>query len=82
MQETQVRFLSWEDPLEKGITIHSSILAWRIPMDRGAWWVKLVHTLANPGWSDDLSQYFSECTGQEALGGRDMELVEEMGGDF
>ena len=32
--------------------------------------------------SDDLSQYFSECTGQEALGGRDMELVEEMGGDF
>lgn len=44
--------------------------------------LKLVHTLANPGWSDDLSQYFSECTGQEALGGRDMELVEEMGGDF
>ena len=27
MWETQVRFLSWEDPLEKGITIHSSILA-------------------------------------------------------
>ena len=31
MQETQVRFLSWEDPLEKGIANHSSILAWRIP---------------------------------------------------
>ena len=26
------------DPLEKGVTTHSSILAWRIPMDRGAWW--------------------------------------------
>ena len=29
--------LSWEDPLEKGMATHSSILAWRIPMDRGAW---------------------------------------------
>ena len=31
MQETQVRFLGWEDPLEKEIAIHSSILAWKIP---------------------------------------------------
>ena len=31
MQETQVRALGWEDPLEKGIATHSSILAWRIP---------------------------------------------------
>ena len=31
MQETQVRFLGWEDPLEKGMATHSSILAWRIP---------------------------------------------------
>ena len=31
MQETLVLFLGWEDPLEKGKTIHSSILAWRIP---------------------------------------------------
>ena len=31
MQETRVRFLGWEVPLEKGIAIHSSILAWRIP---------------------------------------------------
>ena len=31
MQETQVRSLCWEDPLEKGMTTHSSILAWRIP---------------------------------------------------
>ena len=27
----------WEDPLEEGMETHSSILAWRIPMDRGAW---------------------------------------------
>ena len=31
MQETQVRFLGWEDPLEKKMATHSSILAWRIP---------------------------------------------------
>ena len=37
MQETWVRSLGWEDPLEKGETTHSSILAWRIAMDREAW---------------------------------------------
>ena len=31
MQKTQVRSLGWEDPLEKGMTTHFSILAWRIP---------------------------------------------------
>ena len=31
MQETQVQSLGWKDPLEKGMTTHSSILAWRIP---------------------------------------------------
>ena len=31
MQETQVRFLGQEDPLEKQMAIHSSILAWKIP---------------------------------------------------
>ena len=40
-----VRSLGWEDPLEKGMATHSSILAWRIPMDRGAWWAT-VHGVA------------------------------------
>ena len=31
IQETRVRFLDWEDPLEKEMAIHSSILTWRIP---------------------------------------------------
>ena len=31
MQETQVRFLGWEDLLEEGMATHSSILAWRMP---------------------------------------------------
>ena len=36
-QETWVQSLGWEDPLEEGMVAHSSILAWRILMDRGAW---------------------------------------------
>ena len=38
MWKTRVRSLGQEDPLKKGMATHSSILAWRIPMDRGAWW--------------------------------------------
>ena len=36
MQETLVPSQGQEDPLERGMATHSSILAWRIPMDRGA----------------------------------------------
>ena len=37
MQETWVRSPGWEDPPEEDMATHSSILAWRILMDRGAW---------------------------------------------
>ena len=37
MRETWVQSLGWEDPLEEGMATHSSILVWRIPMDKGAW---------------------------------------------
>ena len=33
----RVQSVGWEDPLEKGMATHSTILAWRISMDRGAW---------------------------------------------
>ena len=42
----QVQSLGQENPLEKSMETHSSILAWRIPMDRGAWQVT-VHSIAN-----------------------------------
>ena len=38
MRNTWARSLVWEDPLEESLSNHSSVLAWRIPMDRGAWW--------------------------------------------
>ena len=37
MQETWVGSLGWEDLLEEEMASHSSILAWKNPMDRGAW---------------------------------------------
>ena len=33
----QIPSLGWEDPLEESMATYSSILAWKIPMDRGAW---------------------------------------------
>ena len=43
--ETWVRSLGWEDPLEEGMATHSSIIAWRIPLNRGIWWAT-VHGVA------------------------------------
>ena len=53
MRDTWIQFLSWEDPLEEGMATHSSILAWRIPMDRKGW-KATVHgvTKSQTGWID------------------------------
>ena len=48
MWETWVQSLGQEDPLKKGRATHFSILAWRIPMDRGAWRAT-VHGVAKSG---------------------------------
>ena len=44
VQKTWVQSLGWENPLEKGMATHSSILAWRIP-GTGVWWAT-VHRVA------------------------------------
>ena len=48
VQEMWVRSPGWEDPLEKEMATHSSILAWEIPWTRGAWW-STVHGVAKVG---------------------------------
>ena len=53
MQETWVRSQGWEDSLEEGMATYSSILAWRIPMDRRAWRAT-VHSVAK-SWTERLS---------------------------
>ena len=58
VQETLVQSLVWEDPLKEGMAAHSSILAWRIHIDRGAWWATVhgitesqtKHTAQWPRW--------------------------------
>ena len=45
MWNTWVRSLGWEDPLEKAMATHSSIIAWRITTDKGAWRAR-VHGVA------------------------------------
>ena len=54
MQETWVQSLGWEDPLEDGMATHSSILAWRIPMDKGAWRA-ILHGVAESDTTEQLS---------------------------
>ena len=49
MWKTWVQSLGWDGLLEEGMVIHSSILAWRIPIDKGVWWAT-VHVVAK-GWT-------------------------------
>ena len=54
MQETWVQSLGWENPLEESMATHSSILARRIPTDRGAQWA-IVHGVAESRTTEQLS---------------------------
>ena len=57
MRETCVRSLGWEDLLEKGMASHSSILAWRIPMDRRAWRARVHGVTKSRTWLKQLSTH-------------------------
>ena len=63
MQETWVRSLGQEDSREEGLTTHSSILAWRIPMDRGAWWATVHGVAKSQTWLKWLSMYTHTLVG-------------------
>ena len=63
MQETWVQSLGQEDPLEEGMATHSSILVWRIPVDRGAWQA-IAHGVSK-SWTrlSELSTHIVICRG-------------------
>ena len=65
VQEMLVQFLGWEDPLEEEMATHSSILAWRIPMDRGAWWAT-VHGVIE----SDMTEVTEQASSLSPRGGR------------
>ena len=54
IRETWLLSLVWEDPLDESMATYSSILAWRIPMDRGAWRAA-VHGIAESDTTEQLS---------------------------
>ena len=56
--------LSQEDTLKKGMATHSNILAWRIPIDRGAWWAT-VHGVAKS--RSGLSAWARHCVSQSSF---------------
>ena len=56
MWKTWVWSLGWEDSLEESMVTHSSILAWRIPMDRGTWWATVHGVTKSWTWLSDKAQ--------------------------
>ena len=56
MQETRVQSLGWEDPLEEGMATHASILVWRIPIDREAWWATVCRVAQSQTQLSDQAQ--------------------------
>ena len=61
-QETWIPSLGRGDGLEKGMATHSSLLAWRIPMDRGAWWAT-VHGITESDTTEQLTHTNMELVG-------------------
>ena len=59
MQDTWVRSLGWEDPLEKGMATHSSILQWRVPRGRGPWWAAVHGVSKQSDTTGGLTLYLS-----------------------
>ena len=72
MQETWVQSLGWEDPLGEGMETHSSILAWRIPMDRGAWRAAIRGVTKG---RTQLSDWSGHSTGERTIGHQTLERL-------
>ena len=62
MWKTRVQSLGQKDLLEKGMATHSSILAWRIPMDRGAWQATVHGVAKELDTTEQLNNKTAVCT--------------------
>ena len=59
MQETWIRSLGWEDPLEEGMATHSSILAWKIPWTEESGGLRSLYVAES-----DMTEASKHCTGK------------------
>ena len=68
MRETQVRSLDWDDPLEKEMATHSSILAWKIPWteDPGRLW-SMESQRVGHDWVTSLSFFHNLNSGRKVI---------------
>ena len=66
MSETRVRPPGWRDPLQEGVVTHSSILAWRIPTDGGAWRATVLGVSKESDATEQRSTYILTLSPQEA----------------
>ena len=57
-QETLGLSLDWEDPLEEEMATHSSILAWKNPMDKGTWWATVLEVTKESDTTEQLHFHF------------------------
>ena len=57
VRESWVQSLGWKDPLEEGMAAHSSILAWKIPIYRGAWQAMVHEVTKSPTGLSDEAQH-------------------------
>ena len=72
MQETQVQFLRWEDPLQKEMATHSSVLAWRIP------WTEEPGGLQSMGSQEsDTTKQQNQPLAEADLGGNAIQIHKE-----
>ena len=62
MLKTWVWSPVWENPLEEGMVSHSSILAWKIPMNRGVWWATVHGVTKSQTWLSDYHFHFHWTT--------------------
>ena len=74
MQELQIQFMGWEDPLEKEMAMHSSILAWEIP------WTEEPGRLQSMGLQKSQTRLSNKTTAAILLGFTDVALSEAFGG--
>ena len=63
MQETWVRSLGWEDPLEESIETHTSIFAWRVPWTEEPGGLRFIDRIALPSGSTILKRLSTHASG-------------------